>query len=240
MPDSSLIEAAIYIVKGTGLTVALIVGAMLLGLVVGLPMAAVQVYGPRWGRFLVSVYVWFFRGIPILVLLFIFYFGLRIIVENLLASALGHRVTIPPFAATVTTLGLTSAAYQSQFFKGAILSLHPGQYQAALSLGFSRTAALTGVILPQALRVAIPAWANEYSILLKDSALAYVLGTLEIMARIKHMVATTHQHVPFYILAGAIYYALTFLGLRALGRLERRTRIPGLGQDADLEAKPND
>jgi polar amino acid transport system permease protein len=235
LPDFSFYNAFIYIIKGTSLTVALIVGAMVTGLVVGLPMAAVQVYGPRWGRFLVSVYVWFFRGIPILVLLFLFYFGIFGIIEKALGEILGHKINIPPFVATLTTLGLTSGAYQSQIFRGAILSLHLGQYKAALSLGFSRVGALTHIILPQALRVALPAWANEYSILLKDSALAYVLGTLEIMARIRQMVSITHLHVPFYILAGIIYYFLTWIGIKALKRIEKKTRIPGLGVDQEVE-----
>ncbi|MDR0356027.1 MAG: amino acid ABC transporter permease [Deltaproteobacteria bacterium] len=230
--DSSLISAAFWIAKGTGLTVALIVGAMFLGLIVGLPMAAIQVYGPRWARFLVMVYVWFFRGIPILVLLFLFYFGVFSPLEAWLTKFFGVRINLP-FLASVTTLGLASGAYQSQIFRGAMLSLHMGQYEAALSLGFTRLGALVNIILPQALRIAIPAWANEYSILLKDSAIAYVLGTLEIMSRIKLMVATFHMHVPFYILAGFIYYFLTWLGIKALKKLEAKTRIPGLGSDGD-------
>jgi polar amino acid transport system permease protein len=231
LADFSFYNAIIYIIKGTSLTLALIIGSMVTGLVVGLPMAAVQVYGPRWGRFLVNLYVWFFRGIPILVLLFLIYFGIYGFFEKILSQMVGHRVNIPPFVASVTTLGLTSGAYQSQIFRGAILSLHLGQYKAALSLGFTKVGALVHIILPQALRVAIPAWANEYSILLKDSALAYVLGTLEIMSRIRQMVSITHMHIPFYILAGIIYYLLTWAGIKALRRLEEKTRIPGLGSD---------
>ncbi|MDR0621512.1 MAG: amino acid ABC transporter permease [Deltaproteobacteria bacterium] len=240
LPDFSFYNAIVYIVKGTSLTVALIVGSMLTGLAVGLPMAAVQVYGPRWGRFLVGVYVWFFRGIPILVLLFLFYFGIFGLVEKILAEIMGEKVNVPPFVATLATLGLTSGAYQSQIFRGAILSLHLGQYQAALSLGFTRVGALTHIILPQALRVAIPAWANEYSILLKDSALAYTLGTLEIMSRIRQMVSITHLHVPFYILAGILYYFLTWVGIKALKKLEAKIRIPGLGAEVERETTLED
>ncbi|MDR1678118.1 MAG: amino acid ABC transporter permease [Deltaproteobacteria bacterium] len=240
LDDFSYLNALIYIIKGTSLTVALIVVSMIIGLLVGLPIAAIQVYGPRWGRFLVGIYVWLFRGIPILVLLFLFYFGIFGFIEKILGEMVGHRVNIPPFFASITTLGLTSGAYQSQIFRGAILSLHLGQYKAALSLGFTRMGALIHIILPQALRVAIPAWANEYSILLKDSALAYVLGTLEIMSRIRQMVSLSHMHIPFYILAGIIYYLLTWIGIKALKRLETKTRIPGLGLEDDGEITPDD
>lgn len=223
--------AILYIIRGAGYTIGLIAGAMSLGLALGLPMAAIQVYGPRWAKALVGLYVWFFRGIPILVLLFLFYFGIFGALDRMLSSLLGRSVALPPFLASVTALGLASAAYQSQIFRGAILSLHGGQYQAAKSLGFTRLGAIVSIMLPQALRLAIPAWANEYSILLKDSAVAYVLGTLEIMSRVGHMVANTHTHVPFYLLAGVLYFVLTHLGISALKALERATRIPGLGQE---------
>jgi polar amino acid transport system permease protein len=223
--------AALYVVRGCGYTLGLIAGAMALGLALGLPMAAVQVYGPRRARQLAGIYVWLFRGIPILVLLFLFYFGIFGLVERLLSALLERRVTLPPFIASVAALGLASGAYQSQIFRGAILSVHGGQFLAAKSLGFSTLSAIVHVILPQALRLAIPAWANEYSILLKDSAVAYVLGTLEIMSRVGHMAAATHMHMTFYVLAGILYYLLTLLGLTALRALERRVRLPGLGHE---------
>ncbi|MDR2455611.1 MAG: amino acid ABC transporter permease [Deltaproteobacteria bacterium] len=233
MPPINLpsLEAILYVARGAGYTIGLIAGAMSLGLIMGLPMAAIEVYGPRWAKFLVGAYVWFFRGIPILVLLLLFYFGIFSALEKALSSFLGQKVILPPFAASVAALGLASAAYQSQIFRGAILSLHGGQYLAAKSLGFTPLKAICSITLPQALRLAIPAWANEYSILLKDSAVAYVLGTLEIMSRVGHMVATTHAHVPLYITAGALYFILTHLGISALKALERATRIPGLGAD---------
>ena len=229
-------EAFLYVLKGVGYTMGLIAGAMGLGFLMGLPMAALQVYGPRWARILTGVYVWFFRGIPILVLLLLFYFGIFGLVEKALGAILGRNVILPPFAASVAALGLASAAYQAEIFRGAILSLHGGQYLAAKSLGFTPFRAIISITLPQALRLAIPAWANEYSILLKDSAVAYVLGTLEIMSRVGHMVATTHAHVSLYLFAGILYFVLTHLGISILKAVERATRVPGLGHDR-LEAE---
>ncbi|MDR1870924.1 MAG: amino acid ABC transporter permease [Deltaproteobacteria bacterium] len=225
------LDAVLYVFKGCGYTIGLVLGAMGLGLALGLPMAAIQVYGPKWAKRLVGVYVWFFRGVPILVLLFLFYFGIFGVLEKTLSSIFGQAVVLPPLVASVAALGLASGAYQSQIFRGAILSLHRGQYLAAKSLGFTPIKAIFSVILPQALRLAIPAWANEYSILLKDSAVAYVLGTLEIMSRVGHMAATTHAHATFYILAGLLYFALTHLGITALKAVDKATRIPGLGRD---------
>jgi polar amino acid transport system permease protein len=223
------LPAALYVLEGSGYTAALILGAMGLGFAIGLPLASLEVYGSRPLARILKIYVWFFRGIPILVLLFLIYFGLYTAIENLAQARLGIRLNLSPFSASLLSLGLASGAYQSQIFRGAILSLPRGQYLAAVALGFTPAGAVRRIVLPQALRVSIPAWSNEYSILLKDSAVAYILGTLEIMGRTKLMAASTYQHIPLYLLAGALYFALTWLGVKGLKALEARIRIPGLG-----------
>jgi polar amino acid transport system permease protein len=202
---------------------------MALGFLIGAPLACLQVYGPTWLRRLLGVYVWFFRGVPILLLLFLIYFGVYHILEGFLMGHFGLRHSFSPFSASLAALGLTSGAYQSQIFRGAIISLPPGQFRAAGALGFSKFGAVRHIIIPQALRLSIPAWSNEYSILLKDSAIAYTLGTLEIMSRTKFMAALTYQHIPFYLVAGLLYFILTWLGVSGLKLLGRKTRIPGLG-----------
>ena len=90
--------------------------------------------------------------------------------------------------------------------------------------------AIRSIILPQALRISIPAWSNEYSIILKDSALAFVIGAPEIMARTQFVASRTYQHLPLYITAGLLYFFLTWLGVAALRKLEQRIRIPGYTQ----------
>ena len=87
--------------------------------------------------------------------------------------------------------------------------------------------AIRAIVLPQILRLSIPAWSNEYSIILKDSALAFVIGAPEIMARTQFVASRTYQHLPLYLTAGLLYYLLTWLGVAALRRLEHRVRIPG-------------
>ena len=221
-----------YILGGTVYTVGLICGAMALGLILGVPMAAFSVYGPRWMKRCVNVYVWFFRGVPILTLLFLIYFGLFPLIETFIYDISDLRLNIPSFAAALLTLGLASGAYQSQIFRGAMLSLPAGQFKAAKALGMSHTGAIKTIIIPQAIRVAIPAWSNEYSILLKDSAVAFVLGTMEIMARVEIVAKNTYNYMPLYILAGLIYFILTWLGVSALKKLDKKIRTPGLAHEA--------
>lgn len=210
-------EALPYILEGSVVTIATVIGSLALGFCMGVPMAVVQVYGARPLRCLVGLYVWFFRGMPILVLLFLFYFGLF--------QALG--LNLSAFTASCLVLGMASAAYQSQIFRGSILALPQGQLKAARALGMSDGAAIRSVILPQALRLSIPAWSNEYSILLKDSALAFVLGTPEIMARTHFVASRTYEHLPLYMTAGALYFIITLAGLKVLRHLERKAHIPG-------------
>lgn len=219
MPESlnAVIDALPYLLAGSGVTLIVVAGAMSLGMFLGLPLAVAQVYGHPALRRIAGVYVWFFRGIPLLVLLFLFYFGL--------CTALD--INLSAFTVAIIVLGLISSAYQSQVFRGAILSLPEGQLKAARALGMNDPQAIASVILPQALRLSVPGWSNEYSIILKDSAVAYALGVAEIMAR-AHFVATrTYQQLPLYLAAGAIFLVLTSLGTKGLRILEEKVRIPG-------------
>lgn len=193
-----------------------------IGLLLGLPFAIGQVYGPVWIRKLVSLYVWFFRGVPILVLLFLFY-GLFI----------NFGLPAEPFAISCAVLGATSAAYQSQIFRGSLESIPVGQLKAARALGMSDRQGLLHIVLPQAMRLSIPGWANEYSILLKDSAICFVLGTQDIMARTSFAAARTHEHLALYAAAGVIYFLLTVIVLKLLRMLENRIQVPGYGVSPD-------
>lgn len=210
-------EALPYLLQGALVTIALVLGALFLGLILGVFLAVGQVYGNRAVRSLVGLYVWFFRGVPLLVLLFLFYFGLF--------TLLG--INISAFTAALIILGLISAAYQSQIFRAGILSLPEGQFKAARALGMSDARAVLFVILPQALRLSIPGWSNEYSVVLKDSAVAYALGVAEVMARAHFVASRTYQHLPLYFTAGVIFLILTYLGTKSLRLLEEKVRIPG-------------
>nr|WP_321464645.1 amino acid ABC transporter permease [uncultured Desulfobulbus sp.] len=222
MPASLAIifDSLPYLLLGTLNTAGIVVAAMLLGLVLGICIAVGLVYGNRLVRGLFGFYVWFFRGVPVLVLLFLFYFGLF--------TYLNLRINA--FFAMALVLGMTTGAYQANIFKGAMLSLPRGQFKAASALGMSDGQAIRAIILPQILRISIPAWSNEYSIILKDSALAFVIGAPEIMARTHFVASRTYQHLPLYITAGLLYFILTWLGVWGLRKLEQRVRIPGYTQ----------
>ncbi|MBW2648695.1 MAG: amino acid ABC transporter permease [Deltaproteobacteria bacterium] len=206
-----------YLLRGSLVTIGVVVGAMLFGLVVGISIAVGQVYGGRWLHRLAGVYIWFFRGVPLLVLLFLFYFGLCSLLS----------INLSAFTVSIIVLGLITSAYQSQIFRGAIMSLPEGQMKAARALGMSDRKAVMLIVLPQALRLSIPGWSNEYSIVLKDSAVTYALGVAEIMARAHFVASRTYEQLPLYFAAGVMFLILTYLGTKGLRILENKVRISG-------------
>jgi len=206
-----------YLLRGSLVTIGLVGGALFLGFVMGIPMAVGQVYGNKLIVNLISFYVWFFRGLPVLVLLFLFYFGLF--------SLIG--LNLPAFTAAILVLGLRSAAYQSQIFRGSIQSLGEGQMLAARSLGMSKIQAIWNIILPQALIISIPGWSNEYSIILKDSAVSYAIGVMELLTRANFISTRTYKPMPVFLTCALIFLLLTYGGVKVLNFLEKKVRIPG-------------
>ncbi|MFA7198096.1 MAG: amino acid ABC transporter permease [Methanoculleus sp.] len=220
---SILIDWFPYVLTGVGATIGLVLSALALGFAFGLPMALGQVYGSRPMRSIIGVYVWFFRGLPILILLFLFWFGI------FPAIGLG---SLSAFVVGAIVLGLRGAAYQSQIFRGAIQSVNEGQMIAARSLGMSRLTAIRSVILPQAIRIALPGWSNEYPNILTDSAVCYAIGVAELLTITSRIVTQTHVTMPIYLATAGIFIILNYGGLRVLHGLEKRVAIPGFGSGA--------
>ncbi len=185
----------------------------------GVPVGIGHRYGNRVLRTFLWVFDRLFRGFPVIVLLFLFYFGL--------GGLPGIR--IPPFTAAVLALGLRSAAYQGQVFRGALGMVEHGQEEAARALGMHRGQTLLWILLPQAFRFSLPALANEYAVVLKDSALAFVVGVVELMSAGRFMATRNRDPLTAYLAVALLYWILTSGGVAVLRLLEHRTRIPGLG-----------
>jgi polar amino acid transport system permease protein len=204
-----------YIVQGTAITVAVTLVALPFGMLLGLLMALVHTYGGKILSRVAAVYSLLLRGVPPIVLLFILYFILS-----------GRLVNLSPFWAGSLSLGIVSSAYQMEILRGAFLSVGGGQMTAARAIGMSRLQSIRYIILPQALRLAIPPWSNEVSIVLKDSSLVYALGVPEILRRAQQLSATTQQPFLAYGTAALIYFVLVFATNRALDYLSERTKLP--------------
>lgn len=212
-------------------TILLTLGLLGLGLLAGFPLAFAQVYGYRPIRWLCKGYEQIFRGIPALVLILIFHSGL----------ARSFNVLLPTFTSALIALGLRSSAYQSQIFRGAIQAVSSGQMMAARSIGMSKLQAIRHIILPQAFRLSIPPWTNEYSSVLKDTSLASAIGVVELMKKATLLMPTIQYRMGarwilvLLMVAALIYLVLTYAGNWGLGFLENRVRIPGFEMKGRVE-----
>ncbi|HEX5840039.1 MAG TPA: amino acid ABC transporter permease [Anaerolineales bacterium] len=203
-----------YIVQGTAITIGVTLVALPFGLILGLLMALVHTYGGKIFNRIAAAYSLLLRGVPPIVLLFILYF------------ILSGSINLSPFWAGSISLGIVSSAYQMEILRGALLAVGGGQMTAARAVGMSRLQAIQFIILPQALRLAIPPWSNEASIVLKDSSLVYALGVPEILRRAQQLSATTQQPFLAYGAAAVIYFVLVFAVNRGLDYLSERTKLP--------------
>ncbi|HJK30487.1 MAG TPA: ABC transporter permease subunit, partial [Methanocorpusculum sp.] len=131
--------------------------------------------------------------------------------------------------------GLRSAAYQSQIFRGAIESIADGQMLAARSLGMTKWQSIRTVILPQALRLSLPGWSNEYPVLLTDSAVAYVIGVAELLTRTAQVISKTGEPMVLYLTCAVIFIILNYGGMMLIQRVEKKVRIPGFGNNEVTE-----
>lgn len=203
-----------YILAGAVITIAVSAVVIPTGFFIGLGFALLRIYGsPPLSRF-AAVYSTLMRGVPPIVLLFVLYF---VMAEN---------INITPFWAGSIALAIISSSYQMEILRGALQAVGAGQMVAARAVGMSRWKAIRHVILPQALRIAIPSWSNEAAIVVKDSSLVYVIGVQEMLRRAQFVSARTYQPFLAYSIAAAIYFILVFLVNRLLDAAERRTRIP--------------
>ena len=202
-----------YLLAGAGVTLGVTAIALTTGFFLGILLAIFRVYGGKVLSTFSAIYSTVIRGIPVVVVIFILYF------------VIARFVDLSPFLAGALSLGFSSAAYQSEVFRGSFRSVPGGQMMAARALGMSRVQAIRSIILPQAIRLAIPPWSNEAAIVLKDSSLVFVLGVPEILRRAEYVSARTLQPFLAFGAAALIYFALTFLTNRGLDWLERRYKI---------------
>jgi polar amino acid transport system permease protein len=203
--------------QGTIITLQLASVSLLLGMALGLPLGVLRVYGPRWVRSLVGLYVLVFQGTPLLVQLFIIYYGL---------PQLG--LTLDRFPAAYFALGLHSAAYQAEYLRGALQSVSEGQMTAARAIGMSRFQAIANIVLPQAVRLVLPSWSNEVVSMIKYTAVVYLIAVPDLMGQAKNLSSRFFQPIPIYLTAALFYLVLVGITYFALRALEQRLHVPGL------------
>ena len=208
--------------KGTAVTLELTAVGLALGFLLGLILALMRTYGPRWQRVIAIGFIEFFRGTPLLVQLFLIYYGL---------PSLG--LTFDQKTSAYLALGLNSAAYQAEYLRGAIQSIGDSQMTAGRAIGLTRWQTIWHIILPQALRLVIPAWSNEPISLLKTTAVVFLIAVQDLMARGKRAATITYNPIGSYLAIAIIYLIIVFVVNALLKWLERKTRIPGFEMETE-------
>ena len=192
-------------------TLTVAVGALFFALTFGLFVALLRISKWRGLRWPATAYVEIFRGTPALVQLFVIYFGF---------PDIGFEPS--PLQAAIVGLGLNGAAYLSEIYRAGIESIHRGQMEAALSLGLTPARAMRYIVLPQAIRTMLPPITSFAIVLLKDTAIVFAVGVVEVMAIARNLVTETLQSAPIYLMAGALYLCVTIPMARLAARLERQ------------------
>lgn len=216
MDLASLLQLAWPVMlKGAGYTLLFAVASMVLGLALGMLIALVRVLDIPLVAQLARLYVSAFRGTPLLVQVFIIYYGLPSI-----------GIEFSPVTAGILALTLNVAAYLSESLRGAVSGVGKGQWAAGTSLGLTHVQTLRYVVAPQALRVAVPSLSNSLISLIKDTSLVSVIAVTELMLATKELISTTFQPFPLYIAAAGVYWALSLTFEQVQRLLEKRLAFP--------------
>jgi len=199
---------------GSGIVVTLVLSLLsgLTSLAAGLVVALLRLYGPRWLKPLVVLYIDSMRAIPVLVVLVWTFFALPIVTG----------ITMPPFWAALIGLTVHLAAYVAEIVRSGVESVRPGQTRAAMALGMSRAQAVRRIVMPQALVRMLPAFGSLLSITIKDTAIASVIAVGELMRQSETLAGQSFQPIEVFSFAMLVYFLMLFPVTRGVDALYRR------------------
>ncbi len=208
--------------QGTQVTLQYTLSALVFGFVLGLAAALLRVYGANWLQPITTGYITLFRGTPLLIQLFLVYYGL---------PDLG--ITFDRPTAAFLTLSLNSGAYQAEYFRGAIQAVGQGQMTAARAIGMSRRLAIQHIILPQALRLALPSWSNEMISMVKYTSVVFLIAVPDLMGQAKTLASRNFDPIPTYLTVAVFYLILVGLATMLVRFLSKSLEKPGLKLDVE-------
>jgi len=217
-------EVAPALNQGLWVSIAVILPSALLGLALGVLVGSLRVYASTPIRLLNEAYVSLFRGTPLVVQLFFWYFALPHLQIG------DTRIVLSPMSAAILGFTLCSGAYHSEYIRGALLSIRHGQLNAAQALGMTRAQTVIWVVLPQALRRALPGCGNEIIYLIKYSSLASIITLNELTGIGRTIAKQTWRNIEVFVALGLYYLLLVTLATLLLQYVERKLQLPGFEQ----------
>jgi polar amino acid transport system permease protein len=211
------------LLEGTLMTLELVGVAVVVGLILAIPLGIARASRHWYVRALPYTYVFFFRGTPLLLQLFLVYYGLSQF--EAVRDSMFWPYLREPYWCALITMTLHTAAYIAEILRGAIQSVPGGEVEAARALGMSRRQALQFVILPRAIRIGLPAYGNEVILMLKASAVVYTITLMDIMGVVRGINARTYQFELFFLVAGLIYLTITIVFTQLFKLVERWLKV---------------
>ncbi|MBO3278234.1 ABC transporter permease [Pseudomonas schmalbachii] len=212
--------------QGVGLTLELLAIAVVAGLALALPLGIARASRHWYIRAVPYAYIFFFRGTPLLLQLFIVYYGLAQF--EAVRQGMFWPYLRDPYWCALLTMTMHTAAYIAEILRGAIGAVPVGEVEAARALGMSRKQALFHIILPRAARIGLPAYSNEVILMLKASAVVYTVTLFDIMGMTRTIIARTYESMLFFCLAGVLYLLITLVLTRLFRLLERWLRVDAM------------
>jgi len=194
----------------TWVSIELFIASLVLATVIGFVLAIMRVSTIAPLRWFAATYVWIFRGLPALVILFFAFFWL------------GNSLGLTPFQSAILGLSASSGAYKAEIIRAGLLAVDRGQYEASEALGFTKAHYMRRIIIPQGIRVMVPNYVSNSTLLFKSTSLATVIGLNELTGRARQLANSTFQPIEILAAAGVIYLAITSLMTLTQGFIERR------------------
>jgi polar amino acid transport system permease protein len=202
-----------YLLQGSIMTIQLTFITLILGTLLGIILALCKISKNIVIKSVAGLYIWIFRGTPMILQIFFFYNALPAISENLVLS---------PFTAAVLGLSLNCAAYMAEIIRGGIISIEKGQFEASKALGFTYFQTMIKIILPQTIRVIIPSVGNEFITMLKDTSLVSTIAMVELMRSATQIGSTTFKVAEMLLAAGLLYLIMTTVFTSVFSSLEKK------------------
>lgn len=214
MDTEVIIKVLPILLKGSVMTIELTVIALIVGTMLGIFLALLKLSKNVVFRTISSFYTWIFRGTPLLLQLFFFYYGLPFM-----------KIELTPFEAAAIGLSLNCAAYMGEIIRGGIQSIDIGQFEAAKALGFTYGDTMKKIILPQTFKVIIPPLGNEFIAMLKDTSLVSTIAMVELMRSAQQIYASTFRPIEVFFTAGVLYLLLTTIFTGVFGIFEKKLSV---------------
>ncbi|GIN84490.1 cysteine ABC transporter [Heyndrickxia sporothermodurans] len=212
MNVSIIIESLPSLLNATLMTILLAIISILIALIIGFFTALARISKFSLLKGIASVYVSIFRGTPLLVQIFVIYYGLPQI-----------NIELSPIPSGILALSLNAGAYLCESFRSAIMSVDKGQMEASVSLGMTYGQALRRIILPQSIRIAIPTLSNTFIVLIKDTSLVSVITVTELLQMSSLLIAKTFEPLTLLLMAAVLYWIIITFFTLLLNKMEKRT-----------------